>query len=268
MLCRGRRRRLPAGDRRHGSVISSEYFSTRRHGASFRIGNWFLRTIWVRARKCERFWCVVGAIHAACQGGRDDGEREATDGCDAGARRRGFWRGAGRSALPAPTLIPDGRKLGTKILVVQADSIVTNENGCWTLRLLVLIHLDVNPRRICVPCIDEPDAHLSTRVQGKLLKELYKLIPNSSQLWFANHSISMVRAAQQIYAEDPHEVVFLDFGFDELGGIRDFDQAQTIRASSPDLEFRKRHYAGCSPRRYGKLASTRLYRSMRRIYRR
>ena len=49
-------------------------------------------------------------------------------------------------------------------------------------------------------CIDEPEAHLSTRLQGKILKELYRLIPGDSQLWIATHSIGMVRAAQEIRA--------------------------------------------------------------------
>ena len=92
-------------------------------------------------------------------------------------------------------------------------------------------------------CIDEPDAHLSTRIQGRLLEEIYQLIPDNSQLWLATHSIGMVRSAQQIAAANPIDVVFLDLGFDGEGRLREFDQAQTIQPSSPNIAFWKRHYA-------------------------
>ena len=92
-------------------------------------------------------------------------------------------------------------------------------------------------------CIDEPEAHLSTRLQGKLLKELCRLIPEASQLWLATHSIGMVRAAQEIRAEHAEHVVFLDMGFDPDGHLRDYDHSQTIEPSDPEYEFWKRHYA-------------------------
>ena len=92
-------------------------------------------------------------------------------------------------------------------------------------------------------CVDEPEAHLSTRLQGKLLKELYRLIPGDSQLWLATHSIGMVRAAQEIRAEHAEHVVFLDMGFGPDGESRDYDQPQTIEPADPDPRFWTRHYA-------------------------
>ena len=92
-------------------------------------------------------------------------------------------------------------------------------------------------------CVDEPEAHLSTKLQGKLLKELYKLIPGNSQLWLATHSIGMVRAAQEIRAEHAEHVVFLDMGFGPDGEPRDYDQPQTIEPADPDHGFWTRHYA-------------------------
>ena len=92
-------------------------------------------------------------------------------------------------------------------------------------------------------CIDEPEAHISTRLQGKLLKELYRQIPDNSQLWLATHSIGMVRMAQEIRAKQGKRVVFLDLGFDPVGKARDYDQPQTIKPANPDHEFWKRHYA-------------------------
>ena len=92
-------------------------------------------------------------------------------------------------------------------------------------------------------CVDEPEAHLSTRLQGKVLKELYRLIPGNSQLWLATHSIGMVRTAQEIRAEHVEQVVFLDMGFGPDGEPRDYDQPQTIEPADPDHRFWTRHYA-------------------------
>lgn len=46
-------------------------------------------------------------------------------------------------------------------------------------------------------CIDEPELHLNTAIQRKLLIEIEKLIPDNSQLWIATHSIGFLRALQQ-----------------------------------------------------------------------
>lgn len=82
-----------------------------------------------------------------------------------------------------------------------------------------------------VYCIDEPELHLNTKVQGALLAELLALIPGESQLWIASHSIGMMRKAREIYAADPASVVFLDFG------DRDFDQATIIEPTKPTRAF-------------------------------
>jgi predicted ATPase len=82
-----------------------------------------------------------------------------------------------------------------------------------------------------VYCIDEPDAHMNTRLQGALLGELYKLLPKESQLWVATHSIGMMRKARELGAQTPGSVAFLDFG------NRDFDQPVVIRPSRPTRAF-------------------------------
>ena len=92
-------------------------------------------------------------------------------------------------------------------------------------------------------CVDEPEIHLSTKLQGTLLKELYRLVPGNSQLWLATHSIGMVRTAQEIRAEHPEHVVFLDMGFRPDGEPRDYDEPQTIEPADPDHSFWSRHYA-------------------------
>lgn len=76
-----------------------------------------------------------------------------------------------------------------------------------------------------VYCIDEPELHMHTRLQGKVLRELYLLIPGKSQLWVSTHSIGMLQEAEDIEKEKPGTVVFLDFG------NRDFDTDQIIQPS-------------------------------------
>lgn len=72
-------------------------------------------------------------------------------------------------------------------------------------------------------CIDEPETHMHTKLQGKVLRELYLLIPGQSQLWLSTHSIGMLQEAEEIEKEQPGTVTFLDFGG------RDFDTDQVIR---------------------------------------
>ena len=92
-------------------------------------------------------------------------------------------------------------------------------------------------------CVDEPEIHLGTKLQGALLKELYRLAPGNSQLWLATHSIGMVRAAQEIRAEHPEHVVFLDMGFRPDGEPLNYDEPQTIEPAEPDHRFWSQHYA-------------------------
>lgn len=46
-------------------------------------------------------------------------------------------------------------------------------------------------------CIDEPELHLNTAIQRKLLIEIEKLVPDNCQLWVATHSIGFLRALQE-----------------------------------------------------------------------
>lgn len=62
-----------------------------------------------------------------------------------------------------------------------------------------------------VYCIDEMETHLHTRVQGTLLKELVKLLPDASQLWVTTHSLGVIRAAQELGNESPGSVCVIDF---------------------------------------------------------
>ena len=86
-------------------------------------------------------------------------------------------------------------------------------------------------------CIDEPEAHIHTKLQGRLLEELYKLIPETSQLWIATHSIGMVRKAQDLWREEPDKIVFLDFGKNKDSKDRDFDGQEKIEPAEPNPNF-------------------------------
>ena len=74
-------------------------------------------------------------------------------------------------------------------------------------------------------CIDEPEAHMHTRLQSRVLKELFNLTPNNSQLWISTDSIGMLKEAEEIEERNPGTVVFLDFD------NRDFDLTEIIKPS-------------------------------------
>ena len=82
--------------------------------------------------------------------------------------------------------------------------------------------------------IDEPEAHMSAALQSALLDELFRAVPQKSQLWLATHSIGMMRRARELAQQQPETVVFLD-----LDGIN-FDLPQTIRPAEPNRPFWKR----------------------------
>ncbi len=80
-------------------------------------------------------------------------------------------------------------------------------------------------------CIDEPEAHMNPRLQGRLLDELFRLINDKSQLWIATHAIGMMRKALQLHKQNGEQVIFLDFS------NRDFDSSVFIEPADPDRRF-------------------------------
>ena len=95
------------------------------------------------------------------------------------------------------------------------------EKSAFDLILDIIIQSKFYPN--AVYCIDEPEVHMHTSLQGKVLRELYNVIPGQSQLWISTHSIGMLQEAEQIEKENPNTVVFLDFG------EKDFDTEQIIQ---------------------------------------
>jgi predicted ATPase len=83
-------------------------------------------------------------------------------------------------------------------------------------------------------CIDEPEMHMHTRLQGALLEELWHQLPPNCQLWIATHSIGMTRKAMDLHSLHPDEIAFLDFT------DVDFDIPQTIRPVAVSRAFWKK----------------------------
>src|SRR3989344_2192770 len=72
------------------------------------------------------------------------------------------------------------------------DNLSSGEKEVIDLIVDLIVKLDTFKETVF--CIDEPELHLNTSIQRKLLAELEKLIPNSCQLWVATHSVGFVRA--------------------------------------------------------------------------
>lgn len=94
------------------------------------------------------------------------------------------------------------------------------EKSAFDLLLDLIIKSKYYPNTIF--CIDEPEAHMHTRLQSKLLSELYRLIPDHSQLWISTHSIGMLKQAEELEISKPNSVTFLDFD------NKDFDSEEII----------------------------------------
>ena len=89
--------------------------------------------------------------------------------------------------------------------------------------LVLDLILKASDFRDTVYCIDEPDLHINTAIQSKLFEVILELIPESSQVWIATHSIGFVRAALR----NGSAVVF------DFSGV-DFDQPQVLVPIGPN----------------------------------
>lgn len=76
--------------------------------------------------------------------------------------------------------------------------------------------------------IDEPELHMHSKLQQKLLLELVELIPNTCQLWIATHSIGFIRGAIEVQKSKPNAVSVLDFD--------DYDFDSEIKVSPVKLD--------------------------------
>ena len=85
--------------------------------------------------------------------------------------------------------------------------------------LLLDVHLKKRFFPSAIYCIDEIEAHLHTRVQGALLKELVEIIPTDSQLWVTTHSLGVLRAAQEMEVDASGSVCLIDLDSAELDSV-------------------------------------------------
>ena len=77
--------------------------------------------------------------------------------------------------------------------------------------LILDIHSKKGYFENAIYCIDEIESHLHTKVQGALLKELVRIVPNPSQLWVTTHSLGVLRAAQEMEADSPGSICLINF---------------------------------------------------------
>jgi len=92
--------------------------------------------------------------------------------------------------------------------------------------LILDLHLKKKYYSDAIYCIDEAETHLHTSVQGKLLKELVSIVPDTGQLWVTTHSLGVLRAAQELEVSNPGSVCVIDFDGTDL------DQPTVLTASS------------------------------------
>lgn len=97
------------------------------------------------------------------------------------------------------------------------------EKSAFDLILDLIIKQEYYPDSIF--CIDEPESHMHTSLQERVLEELYNNIPDTSQLWIATHSIGMLKKARDLNDKLSGSVVFLDFEG------KDFDSSVIIEPS-------------------------------------
>ena len=76
--------------------------------------------------------------------------------------------------------------------------------------------------------IDEPDSHMHTSLQGNLIKEIYRVVPENGQMWITTHSLGVMRMAKELSKARPGSVAFIDFG--EV----DFDSETELTPASID----------------------------------
>lgn len=85
-------------------------------------------------------------------------------------------------------------------------------------------------------CIDEPELHMHTKLQARLLEVMFSMVPENCQLWLSTHSIGMARKAAEMYAANPGQVAFIDFH------DQDFDHPTVLKPVAPDRSFWKQMF--------------------------
>lgn len=74
--------------------------------------------------------------------------------------------------------------------------------------ILLDLYLRKNIYTESIYIIDEPELHINSSIQRKLLIEINKIIPVNSQIWIATHSIGFIRALQEDLNEESQIINF------------------------------------------------------------
>ena len=114
------------------------------------------------------------------------------------------------------------------------QNLSAGEKSAFDLILDFVVQSEYYPDAIY--CIDEPETHMHTKLQSKVLRQLYNLIPGDSQLWISTHSVGMLQEAETIENDSPGSVAFLDFG------DKDFDIEQMIYPSKIGKAIMEKFY--------------------------
>ena len=88
----------------------------------------------------------------------------------------------------------------------EFDVLSSGEKEVVDLLLDLYLRKDTYSNSIFI--IDEPELHLNTSIQKKLLIEINKLIGANCQLWIATHSIGFLRALQEDFNEQSQIIEF------------------------------------------------------------
>jgi len=99
-------------------------------------------------------------------------------------------------------------------------------------------------------CIDEPELHLSTAIQRRLLVAIERLIPQTCQLWVATHSIGFLRALQDELADKSAVLDFSERNY--------FAGTQTIHPVIPTRENWQRIFEAALDDLVGLIAPERI----------
>lgn len=140
-------------------------------------------------------------------------------------------------------VFPDLRREGLGDPTSQGTFLFSKRNGTkWRYVNLssreksafdLLVDLVLTAARVSetIYCIDEPELHMHSELQCRLMQEVNRIAPHGWQIWLATHSIGMVRWATQSLEAEPETVAFLDFH------NRDFDHPVEIIPSIPNRSF-------------------------------
>lgn len=91
--------------------------------------------------------------------------------------------------------------------------------------LLLDFHVTLDHYTDTVFCIDEPETHMHTALQARVLEEICRIVPEPSQIWISTHSLGVIRLAHRLERAQPGSVAVLDFSG------HDFDQPVIITPS-------------------------------------